>query len=173
MTRQYRGDSSEAVCVLCVSITSVPTAHKNTRHRRRSTFTTIRRIHGRTFGNARARDRPIVDRSIVSCPTPRPIVHDSHVRRRCLPERARLPARRCRSRPNVAARASRRARAPRARTGSQAPTSPRTWMDRRRGALRVVWCRRMGKQCVLGRISRYGHGSRITMGTRASGWMNE
>jgi len=55
MTRQYRGYSSEAVCVLCVSITSVPTAHKNTRHRRRSTFTTIRRIHGRTFGNARAR----------------------------------------------------------------------------------------------------------------------
>jgi len=77
-------------------------------------------------------------------------------RRRCLPTRAPLPARRCppRLRSTVAARASRRARA-RARTGSLGRTSQPTWMDPCRGAWCVCVCSRMGKQCVSGRISRY------------------
>ena len=63
-------------------------------------------------------------------------------RRRCLPTRAPLPARRCPPRRStVAARASRRARA-RARTGSRDPTSRPTWMGPCRGAsfmCLVVW----------------------------------
>jgi len=172
MTRRSRRDSSQAVGYTFI-LTIVPTAHKNTRHRGRSTFTTIRRTHGRTFGNELDRDRPERRSS------DRLVPHTSTDRSRLFDDDDVCPSARVYPRGDADRdRTSRRERHD-ARERRAPELVPRLRRPRVLGwivaVVRAWWWCRMGKQCVLGRISRYGHGSRIidgeTRNTRE--WMNE